>query len=145
MVIPAYNQFAYTYNCLRALLNHASTYSFEVIVVDDASSDHTASRLQRYGHLSLIQDPENKGFIRSCNEGARHARGEFLVFLNNDTQIQEGWLDALVETFTCNPDAGAVGSRLIYPDARLQEAGGIVWNDGSGWNLGRLDGPNRPE
>lgn len=145
IVVPAYNQFAYTYNCLRSLAGHATRYRFEVIVVDDASSDGTAGRLESSAHLCVIRQPVNRGFIHACNEGARQARGDHLVFLNNDTQIQEGWLDHLIETFDLRPDAGAVGSRLIYPDGRLQEAGGIVWRDGSGWNLGRLDDPHRPE
>ena len=77
--------------------------------------------------------------------GAGLAGGEFVVMLNNDTQVLDGWLDALLETFEEFPDTGLAGARLVYPDGRLQEAGGIVFNDGSGWNYGRLDDPSRPE
>ena len=75
----------------------------------------------------------------------KHARGEFVFFLNNDTQVSAGWLDSLVAVFDQHQDAGIVGSRLLFPDGKLQEAGGIVWDDGSGWNFGRLDDPEKPE
>jgi glycosyltransferase involved in cell wall biosynthesis len=73
------------------------------------------------------------------------ARGKFLVFLNNDTTVTDGWLSALRETFEFEPQAGLVGSKLVYPDGRLQEAGGIIWRDGSGWNRGKFQDPTKPE
>jgi glycosyltransferase involved in cell wall biosynthesis len=85
------------------------------------------------------------GFVRSCNAGAALARGNYLIFLNNDTQVQPGWLEALIETFDSFPDAGLVGSRLIFPDGRQQEAGAIVFRDGSSWNYGHLDDPYKPQ
>jgi len=85
----------------------------------------------------LIRNEENKGFIFSCNLGAKHAIGEYLYFLNNDTEVCNGWLDNLLETFDLFPGAGLAGSKLIYPNGKLQEAGGVIWQDGSGWNYGR--------
>ena len=86
----------------------------------------------------------NGGFIAACNDGAALARGDFLVFLNNDTVPQPGWLDALLRTFDEHPDAGLVGAQLLYPDGRLQEAGGVVFADGSGWNYGRFESAADP-
>jgi len=145
IVIPVYNQWVYTAACLRSLLEVKGKYSFEVIVVDDQSSDETADRLMQIEGLRYLRNEKNLGFVGSCNRGARHARGEYLVLLNNDTQVLEGWLDELIDTFDHEPDAGLVGARLVYPDGSLQEAGGIVFSDGSGWNYGRGEDAERPE
>jgi GT2 family glycosyltransferase/glycosyltransferase involved in cell wall biosynthesis len=115
-----------------------------VIVVDDASSDATPQRLADIAGLRSLRNAQNLGFIGSCNAGAAAARGEYLLFLNNDTVVTAGWLEALVCCIGEAPDAGLVGARLVYPDGRLQEAGGIVFDDGSGWNYGRFEDPDDP-
>jgi GT2 family glycosyltransferase len=145
IVIPVYGEVDYTYRCLRSLWSHRSHYSFEVIIVDDCSPDNTLSMLKTIEGVRIVRNETNQGFIRSCNNGAREAHGKLLVMLNNDTVVLSGWLDELVNTFNCIPQAGLVGSKLVYPDGRMQEAGGIIWRDGSGWNYGRLQDANRPE
>ena len=142
IVIPVYGAFAHTLACLRAIAAHPPRVPFEVVVVDDASPDDSLDQLRAIDGIRVHVRPVNGGFIAACNDGAARARGEFLVFLNNDTVPQPGWLDALLATFDTHPDAGLVGARLLYPDGRLQEAGGVVFADGSGWNYGRFDDPD---
>ncbi len=144
IVIPVYNKIAWTEACLRSLAEHAGPVPFEVIVVDDASSDETAERLLEVGGIQSIRNVHNLGFIGSCNAGAAAARGEYLLFLNNDTVVTAGWLEALVDCIEEAPRAGLVGARLVYPDGRLQEAGGIVFSDGAGWNVGRFENSSDP-
>ncbi|HZV23572.1 MAG TPA: glycosyltransferase [Luteimonas sp.] len=144
IVIPVFNQFAHTLACLRALAAHPPAADCEILVVDDGSSDETAEALPRIEGLRYHRRPENGGFIAACNDGAALARGEVLVFLNNDTVPQPGWLDALLDTFDAQADAGLVGAQLLYPDGRLQEAGGVVFSDGSAWNYGRFAAPDDP-
>lgn len=144
IIVPVYNQLHHTWQCLQALAATATATPFEVIVVDDGSSDATATEVPRIAGVRFHKNPENLGFIGACNAGAGLARGEFLFFLNNDTAVQPGWLEPLLRSYSEFTDVGLVGSKLVYPDGRLQEAGGIVFNDGSGWNYGRFDHPDDP-
>jgi GT2 family glycosyltransferase len=144
IVIPVYGQLAHTLGCLRALSEHPPRATFEVIVVDDGSPDDSADVLPGIAGLRYHRRVRNGGFIAACNDGAALARGEYLVFLNNDTVPQPGWLDELLQTFAEHDDAGLVGAQLLYPDGRLQEAGGVVFADGSGWNYGRHESPIDP-
>jgi len=145
VVIPVHNKWIYTAACLRSLAQSQCEASYEVIVVDDQSSDETAERLAEVEGLVWLHNDVNLGFVGSCNRGAEVAKGGFVVLLNNDTQVADGWLDALVDTFERHPDTGLAGARLIYPNGRLQEAGGIIFRDGSGWNYGKNDNADRPE
>ena len=144
IVIPVFNQSAHTLACLRALAAHPPLADCEILVIDDGSSDETASALPQVEGLRYHRRAANGGFIAACNDGAALARGEVLVFLNNDTVPQPGWLDALLRTFDTQAGVGLVGAQLLYPDGRLQEAGGVVFSDGSAWNYGRFEAPDDP-
>jgi O-antigen biosynthesis protein len=144
IVIPVYNKFSYTDVCLRALASHQSIWPFEVIVIDDASSDESWKCLQEITGIRAYRNQKNLGFIGACNAGAQLALGEYLIFLNNDTAVQPGFLDAMIATLQARRDVGLLGAMLIYPDGRLQESGGIVFRDGSAWNYGRFANPLEP-
>ena len=145
IIIPTYGQVPCTLRCLAAIAADPPVASIEVIVVDDASPDPEVAQLARVAGIRLLRQPCNLGFLHTCNDAAKWAVGEHLLFLNNDTQPRPGWLDAMVDLLRARPDAGAVGAKLLYPDGRLQEAGGIIWNDASGWNYGRGGDPARPD
>lgn len=145
IVIPVFNKSEFTFHCLKAIHANTSALAYEIIVLDDCSTDDTQQILQDVKGITLLRNETNSGFIASCNKAASAARGEYLLLLNNDTAPQAGWLDALLETFDQRPDAGMVGAKLLFADGSLQEAGGIVWQDGSAWNYGRNDDPNKPE
>lgn len=144
VIIPVHGKLAWTLACLRSLALHASETPIEILVVDDASPDETAATLAQVRGLRLLSNDRNLGFIRSCNAGAHAARAPYLLFLNNDTQVTPGWLDRLLETYLEEPDCGIVGSQLVYPDGRLQEAGALVYDDGEAWNVGRFEQRDDP-
>ena len=145
IVVPVYNQAPFTLACIDALLGHQTRHSFEILVGDDGSTDATATAVAAIPGVRHVRHAENLGFVRNCNATAAQASGRYVVFLNNDTLVLPGWLDALIGTLENDPGIGLAGSKLLYPDGRLQECGAIVWRDGSAWNYGRLADPRRPE
>jgi GT2 family glycosyltransferase len=137
IIIPVFNKAAFTFQCLRSLLNEIDLTETEVVVVNNASTDETAALLSYFTNwVEVLNNPDNRGFGDACNQGATGSRGEFLVFLNNDTIVLPGWLDTLVETVERDEKIGVVGSLLLYPDGKVQEAGSIVWNTGEAFHYG---------
>ncbi len=144
VIIPVHNSFEVTYNCLAALVLAHNCASYEVVVVDDGSDDETTSLEEIVDGTKVVRNETAGGFIRACKRGAEVARGAYLVFLNNDTEPVTGWLDELVFVFENFEDVGISGSQLLYPDGRLQDAGGVVWGNGDPWNYGRGKNPHDP-
>ena len=145
IIIPVYNQAEYTYNCLRSIQETCRGLSYEVILADDNSTDDTQRLGEKVEGLHIVRNPENLRFLRNCNNAAKQARGEFLVFLNNDTVVHENWLQSLLNLMEERPDCGLAGSKLVFADGTLQEAGGIVWNNANAWNYGRGQDPENAE
>ncbi len=145
IVIPAHNKFWVTYNCLAALILAPNKSTFEVIVVDDGSSDLTVSLSDYCKGITVIRNEVSQGFVRSSNLGAKQARGEFVVMLNNDTEPCAGWLDELVYVFETFDSAGLAGAKFVYPNGKLQEAGGILFPNMDAWNYGRNGNPFDPK
>ena len=121
IVIPVFNQFQFTQACLASLQENQGTERFEVIVVDDGSTDDTAEAVPRIPGIVYLRSYANSGFIASCNTGAKTARGKYLVFLNNDTLCKDrlaSWLCSILSKRS--GEQAFVGSKLLYPDGRLQ-------------------------
>jgi GT2 family glycosyltransferase len=139
IIIPAFNHWKTTYACLAALRRNTSDrLPHELLVADDGSTDETAQMLQKVRGITVVQNSINLGFLETCNRAAKQARGRYLVFLNNDTEVQPDWLEALVQTAERHPRAGLVGGKLLFPDGRVQEAGSVLGQDGWGHPYGWL-------
>ena len=145
IIIPTYNQVEYTFNCICSIFYNNNFTNYEIIVADDNSPESTELLHACFENIVIIRNESNLGFLRNCNNAATKAKGKYLVFLNNDTQVQKNWLEELLVVFRNFKEVGLVGSKLLYPDGKLQEAGGIIWQDGSGWNYGNMDNPRKPE
>lgn len=142
VIIPIHGKWAVTAQCLLSFFEHPPTVPYEIVVVDDASPDDSRARLSEVPGIIVVPLDVNVGFVGAVNAGIAACRGEYVVMLNNDTQVTDGWLEALLSVAQ-EPDVGLVGSKLVYPDGRLQEAGGIIFQNGHGWNFGRFDDPTR--
>ena len=128
IIIPIYNKKKYTQACLESIFKFGSKYEFEIIVVDNGSTDGSGEYLKGLSvgsesKVILIQNEKNLGFAKACNQGAKMAKGEYLLFLNNDTVVAEKWLDILVQELDTNKNMGIVGPKLLYPDGTVQHAG----------------------
>lgn len=145
VVISAYGKSEYTLRCLASLKASEPSCDYEVLVIEDASGDEDALRVSEVAGVEFIANEVNLGYLRSNNKACALARGEFVLLLNNDTEVLPGAIDALVALADRKPRAGLIGAKLLYPDGRLQEAGGILWSDGSAWNFGRLQRPMQPQ
>jgi len=143
VLIVLYNRAELTLACLRSLAENQSE-RLEIIVVDNASSDDTSKLLDRLHGPQIIRNSENVNFLLAVNQAARKARGKYLLILNNDAQLMPGALRSALTTIESKPDIGAVGGRLILLDGTLQEAGSIIWRDGSCLGYGRGDDPFAP-
>lgn len=142
IVIPVHNHLDQTLLCLDSLVASGDITHFEVIVVDDCSTDGSPAVLAHIENIQVLSNPVNRGYVATCNKGLAEARGEYVLLLNNDTVLLPGCIDALVSTADADPTVGLVGARLIYPDGTLQEAGGIIWSDADGCNYGRGGDPD---
>jgi len=144
ILIVTYNKSEYTFQCLETIKAY-SDVPYELIIVDNASTDRTTGLLERIENATIIRNNDNVGFLRACNQGAQAAKGEFILFLNNDTQVSPNWLSRLVETARSYPGCGAVGARLVFPSGRLQEAGSTVLSNGVTCGQGRNSNPLSPD
>jgi len=144
IIIPVHGQHVYTLACLRSISKAENSTTYEILVIDDHSPLDQYRALSEIENLRLFRNEEQLGFLRTCNRGAREARGKDLIFLNNDTLVTDHWIDRLLETREAFPNAGLIGSKLIFPDGRLQEAGSLVWSDGTAMNYGYGEDPSDP-
>ncbi len=145
IIIPVYNHFELTYGCIESLIKNDENIPTEVIIADDRSTDKTAELEKYIAGTRHIRTERNSGFLLNCNNAAKHAKGKYLFFLNNDTLATPEWLSPLVNLIESDDSIGEVGSKLLFGDGVLQEAGGILWHDESAWNYGRDSDPSCSE
>lgn len=128
IIIPVYNNLQLSINCINSIAE-LSFYKndLEVIIVDDGSDDGTAIYFTGFekenNWLIYHRNSSNLKFARSCNEGAKVARGQFIVFLNNDTLVTINWDKILLDTIENDRDTWMVGAKLLYPNSMIQHAG----------------------
>ena len=144
VVVPTYGQHDVTRRCLASLAADMEGLAYEVIVIDDAFVEPFDADSMHIAGLKLIRNENNLGFLRSCNRAVAAASGDFVLLLNNDTVVHAGAITSLLATYDQFENVGAVCAQLRFEDGSLQEAGGIVWRDGSAWNWGRGEDPADP-
>ncbi len=124
IIIPLFNKWELTLQCLQALGGNTGDVACEVVLVDNASTDGTGDYLSALGgDIKVIRNRENLGFAKACNQGAAAASGKYLLFLNNDTIPLKGWIEPLVAELEGDPAIAMVGSKLLYDSGTVQHAG----------------------
>lgn len=127
IIIPVHNNLEFTKNCIDNIYKTSALFAIEVIIINNASTDGTESYLNSLGdQVQVINNTKNRSFSEANNQGAKIARGKYLVFLNNDVDVAPGWLESLESTFKNNKDIGIQGAKLLYPNGLIQHCG-IVW------------------
>ncbi len=142
IILVLYNKAELTYLCLRSLANHFSDLNYELVIVNNGSSDSTPELLGRVRGIKLIDNQENLGFLLACNQAVENVSSPAVLFLNNDVELFENCLDSAYKTLFSKSKIGAVGGKIILLDGTLQEAGSFVWNDGSCSGYGRGGDPD---
>lgn len=150
IIIPVYGHPTDTIRCLYSIMACSGACSgdavrYEVIIADDNPALRTAPLLGGFGEALIVENPENLGFLRTCNAAARQARGRHLLFLNNDTVAHPDWLAPMVRLADADPAVGLVGAKLLNRDGSLQEAGGAILSNGWGLPYGAGDDPALPQ
>lgn len=143
IILVLFNRAELTLQCLRSIAEQGFE-RLEVIIIDNASTDETGKLLDLVDGATITRNPENRHFVLAVNQAARLAGGEFVLLLNNDAQLLPGALGSALKTIRQDSKIGAVGGRLVRLDWSLQEAGSIVWRDGSCLGYGRGDDPFAP-
>jgi len=145
VIVVSYGGFAWTRRCLRALLDQTEP-CYELILVDNPTGEGGGDVLAcEIENARLLLNPVNVGFSAACNQGAAHATGRHLLFLNNDVLVHAGWLPPLLAALAAHPETGAAGPRFLNLDGSLQEAGALLSRGGSTLDYGAEDDPDRPE
>jgi GT2 family glycosyltransferase/Flp pilus assembly protein TadD len=144
IILVLYNRAELTFSCLSSILQN-NFKSLEVIIVDNNSTDLTRQLLKKIVGAKIIFNDQNNHFLLASNQASQIAQGKYLLFLNNDAQILGDSLNAAINTIQSSADIGAVGGKIILPDGTLQEAGSIIWQDGSCLGYGRGDQPEAPQ
>lgn len=134
IIVVSYNTAAMTIACLRSILAETVQNSFEILVVDNASTDGSADQIARdLPQVALIRSAENIGFARANNLAAQNAKGQFLLLLNPDTVIIDSAIDRLLRFAESTPDAGIWGGRTVFSNRELNPSS--CWAFMSLWSL----------
>lgn len=133
IIIPCHDNYRLTMNCIRSIQKYTCGIAYEVIVADDNSDDETKNISSHVKNVVHVLNTKEKGFSFNCNSGANAAKGLYLLFLNNDTQVQPDYLLYLLGTLKNNSDIGIVGSMLLNRDNTIQEAGASIFRSGYGY------------
>lgn len=144
IIIPVYGQLTYALEALQSIARYDTGIPCEVIVIDDCSPEGNVSLLSSVAGVRYVRNDTNLGFLRSCNKAAGLARGRYILLFNSDAQATAGWLSPLFDALESDETAGAVGPKILFPNGRLQEAGGRIKGDFTTQLTGWWDDPAAP-
>ena len=144
IIIPFSNNFRLTYNCISSILQAEPMVPYEIIIGNDISTGYKKI-INLYISNIIFHNNNKYNFLMNCNEMVKLSKGKYILFLNNKIKVHKEWLIYLIKLIESDEKIGMVGSKVVYHNGKLQEAGGIVWNNGEYYNYGRGNNFDMPE
>jgi GT2 family glycosyltransferase len=145
IIIPFNNNFNLTYNCISSILQAEPIAPYEIIIGNNISTGYKKIINLNISNIIFHNNNNKYNFLMNCNEMVKLSKGKYILFLNNEIKVHKKWLIYLIKLIESDEKIGMVGSKVIYPNGQLQEAGGIVWNNGEYYNYGRGNNFDLPE
>ena len=130
LIIPVYNKYEMTKECLYSILQHTPNVTYEVIIADDCSTDKTAHITDEIKGIWHIRMKANSGFGENCTNAIKHASGKYIALLNNDMLFYDNWLKPIVDVLESDPSVGIAGATTIGIEGRVWELGSVITQNG---------------
>ena len=139
IIIPAYNGEKVIEGCLDSVLVSSKGHDYEILIIDDASTDRTREAVGKYigNNIALLVNARNLGFAKTVKKGLAAAKGDIIILLNMDTVVEHGWLKGLIEPLMRNGKIGITGSKMLFIDSDdIKHAGGYLNETGLSYHIG---------
>lgn len=130
IVMPVYNQYKVTYECLKSIAYYKPNVSFEIIIADDGSTDATIDIQKKIPGIKVVKSSGGLGFLKNVQNAVPYAKGKYIFLMNNDMMVTEGWLDSSYNIISNDESIGIIGSLNMGPDGDVQEYGASIDREG---------------
>lgn len=123
IIIPVYNQYKFTLDCLYSILKYTKNIEYEIIIADDNSADETRKIEEKVKNIHVIRNEINQGFLLNVENAVQYSRGKYLFLMNNDMLVTNNWLIPLLDIIRTDSNVGIVGGKILNENGTIQQIG----------------------